>query len=143
MYGVIFVCNNKIFGPFKVSPYDLSLDLLFLFLHRSHLLRRARAPPGQQFVFYNAEQLRLQCLRRNNFYRLSLRCSIPFSKHVDVVIVALEPERATVVMQSATSQAVKRLNFNHSSAIDSPENCDLGVAFETLSSKLLSIVKDE
>ena len=31
LYGVIFVCNNKIYCPLKASPYDLSLDLLFLF----------------------------------------------------------------------------------------------------------------
>ena len=88
------------------------------------------ACPGRRtwrlFVFHNAEQLRWQCLKRNNFYRLSFRCSIPFSKHVEVVIVALEPERATVVMQSATSSC-QEAEFNHISAIISPENCELGV----------------
>ena len=45
LYGVIFVCNNKIYCPLKASPYDLSLDLLFLFL-----LRRSDASVSFEFI---------------------------------------------------------------------------------------------
>ena len=54
------------------------------------------------------------------------RFYIPFSQHVEVVIVALEPERGTVVMQSATSSC-QEAEFNDISAIISPEDCELGV----------------
>ena len=40
-------------------------------------------------------------------------------------VALVDPKRATVAMQSATSSCQKRLNFNHISAIDPPENCDI------------------
>ena len=56
--------------------------------------------------------------------KAKLSSPIPFSQHVEVVIVALEPERATVVMQSATSSC-QEAEFNHVSAIISPEIANL------------------